>query len=432
MPYFLAPLGNAQSFDAAGNPLVGGSWRTFLAGTTTPATTFTSITGAVQQGTTMTLDSLGTPVNGPVWMLNGQALKFRLFNAASVLLDEWDNITGIGDINTAPDEWVLFTAAPTFVTATSFTVAGDQTNIFQPKRRLKSINTGGIVYSTIVSSVFTTVTTVTVTNTLGVLDAGLSAVSYALLAANNSSIPDVLPFFIGSLFGCTMSTAGASATMSIAAGRATDSTGSQSMVLTAIAKTTAAWAVGTAVGGLDTGAIAINSWYHYYVIRRPDTGVTDVIFSLNATAPALPSGYTQSRRIGSGRTNASSQWTAFNQNGDEFVWASVPTDINTSAQGTAAILYTLSTPSGIKTNAILAGYIGNAAQTQVIFLSPDSLDVVAGSNGQGFCAAGGFGGISIAAIRTNTASQMKVISQNAATIVQIATHGWIDARGRLV
>jgi hypothetical protein len=61
---------------------------------------------------------------------------------------------------------------------------------------------------------------------------------------------DILP---GYLFGCTMSTAGASTTMSFAAGRATSSAGTQSMALSAIAKTISAWAVGTAAGGLDTG-----------------------------------------------------------------------------------------------------------------------------------------------------------------------------------
>jgi len=190
MPYFLAPFGNQQAFDTAGNPLVGGSWRTFRSGTSTPETTYTSQAGTTQQGVIMTLDSMGLPANGPVWMLGGQALKFRLLNAAGVLLDEWDNITGIGDVNVAPDEWVLFAAAPTYLSATVFTVAGDQTNIFQVRRRVKTTNTGGAVYSTIVSSVFAVdKTTVTVLNTFGVLAVGLSAVSYSLLSAVNGSVP---------------------------------------------------------------------------------------------------------------------------------------------------------------------------------------------------------------------------------------------------
>ena len=114
MPYFLAPFGNTQAFDANGNPLVGGSWRTFLAGTSTPETTYTSNTGSVQQGTTMTLDALGLPVNGPVWMVNSKALKFRLHNAAGTLLEEWDNISGIGDTSATPDE-IGFASTEVFI-----------------------------------------------------------------------------------------------------------------------------------------------------------------------------------------------------------------------------------------------------------------------------------------------------------------------------
>ena len=108
----------------------------------------------------------------------------------------------------------------------------------------------------------------------------------------------------GYLFGLTMSTAGASTTMTIAAGIATDSTGVRMMKLvSAISKTTSAWAAGTAAGGLDTGAIAASTWYHFFEIMNPATGAVDVLFSLSATAPTMPTGYTLFRRIGSMLTN---------------------------------------------------------------------------------------------------------------------------------
>jgi hypothetical protein len=67
----------------------------------------------------------------------------------------------------------------------------------------------------------------------------------------------------GQLWGLTLSTAGASATFSVAAGEAADSTSVDLMVLpSSISKTTSAWAVGTGNGGLDTGAIAASTWYH--------------------------------------------------------------------------------------------------------------------------------------------------------------------------
>jgi hypothetical protein len=88
----------------------------------------------------------------------------------------------------ASDEWVSG-PTPTYVSATSFTLAGDQTTTFTVGRRLKTTNSGGTVYSTITASAFAAVTTVTVVNDSSSLDAGLSAVSYGLLQAANQSVP---------------------------------------------------------------------------------------------------------------------------------------------------------------------------------------------------------------------------------------------------
>ena len=102
--------------DANGNPLVGGFLETYLAGTSTPRTTFTTQAGTTQQGAVMTLNSLGYPVNGAVWMVNGVALKFVVKNALGVVQSTFDNVSGIGDVNTAPDEWVVYAAmVPPFV-----------------------------------------------------------------------------------------------------------------------------------------------------------------------------------------------------------------------------------------------------------------------------------------------------------------------------
>lgn len=59
----------------------------------------------------------------------------------------------------------------------------------------------------------------------------------------------------------------------------------------------AAWAVGNNQGGLDTGSIA-DGTYYTYEIQRSDTGITDVLFSLSASAPTMPMNYDRKRRIG--------------------------------------------------------------------------------------------------------------------------------------
>src|SRR5439155_4649676 len=84
-----------------------------------------------------------------------------------------------------------------------------------------------------------------------------------------------------------------STTVDIAVGAASsDDAATANRVLmsltTAITKTTAAWTVGTGVGGLDTGSVAASTWYHVYIIQRTDTGVVDGLLSTSASAPTMP------------------------------------------------------------------------------------------------------------------------------------------------
>lgn len=76
------------------------------------------------------------------------------------------------------------------------------------------------------------------------------------------------------------------------------------MALAAMTKrVNANWTAGTGNGALDTGSVANSSTYYVYVIHNPTTLATDVLFSLSATAPTMPSGYTKSRRVGSFTTD---------------------------------------------------------------------------------------------------------------------------------
>lgn len=191
MAVYLSPFGNDQVIaSSTGIPLVGGYWNVFLAGTSTPVTTYTDNTGGTPQPTNITLDAAGRPAN-PIWITGGVPVKFRLSSAAAAVLLTIDNVSGINDPAgiTSQDQWVLYGAAPTRVSATSFSLVGDQTGTFQIGRRLKSTNSGGTIYSSITASVFGAVTTVTVVNDSGTLDAGMSAVSYGILSATSPSVP---------------------------------------------------------------------------------------------------------------------------------------------------------------------------------------------------------------------------------------------------
>lgn len=112
-------------------------------------------------------------------------------------------------------------------------------------------------------------------------------------------------------------------TFTVAAGTVGDSTFVHGMTLTSsMTKSLSAWAAGTAAGGLDTGAVASNTWYAVYLIKNPTTETVDVLISTNGTTPtALPSGYTLYRRVAWIKTNGSSQITSFTQTGRTFLWA---------------------------------------------------------------------------------------------------------------
>jgi len=190
MPQYLSPIGNDQFIDANGDPLVGGRIETYLAESSTPAATYTDDSGSTPQSNPIYLDSLGKPTLGPIWLTGGVSYKFIIKNAAGSTLWTIDNIAGVNDATLSQSEWLESGFVPTYINATSFSVAGDQTGTLQINRRLRTTNTSGFIYSTITNSVFAAgITTVTLVNSAGVLDAGLSAVAYGLLSATNSSIP---------------------------------------------------------------------------------------------------------------------------------------------------------------------------------------------------------------------------------------------------
>lgn len=189
----LSPIGNDAPFtDGNGNPLSGGLLYTYTAGSSTPQTTFTTETANVQNANPIELGSTGYPSSGgnivSIWLTAGVSYKFTLKTSAGVDIWTRDNIDGINDTTVTLDQWVTG-PTPTYVSATSFTLVGDQTATFHVGRRVKTTNTGGTVYSTISTSAFSSVTTVTIVNDSGTLDSGLSAVSYGLLSVLNPSTP---------------------------------------------------------------------------------------------------------------------------------------------------------------------------------------------------------------------------------------------------
>jgi hypothetical protein len=97
MAVFLSPVGGAaaQFFTNSGIPLSGGKLYTYAAGTTTPAVTYTSSSGATAHTNPIILNSAGRVATGEIW-LNASPYKFLLKDSNDVLIATYDNISGIG------------------------------------------------------------------------------------------------------------------------------------------------------------------------------------------------------------------------------------------------------------------------------------------------------------------------------------------------
>lgn len=240
----------------------------------------------------------------------------------------------------------------------------------------------------------------------------------------------------GYIDGLTISVTASSSTFTVAAGVAADSTNAVLMTLSSsLAKTTAAWSVGAAAGALDTGTIAANTWYTVYEIYRSDTGVVDILISLSASAPTMPTNYTNKRRIGSIETDVSSNWRLFLQTGDDFYWLSPYADF-VSAGSTTASLLTVSVAPGVKVKGYFSIAVdGGAVGAQNVYLSDPALTDLAPSYTASPGATIAWNGASTQSISsqatcyTNTSGQIRHRELNTNN-VYIVTLGWNDPRGK--
>lgn len=86
----------AQFLDANGAPLTGGLLYSYLSGTTTPATTYTSRDGGTNNTNPIVLDAAGrTPAE--VWLDGGVLYKFVLASSTYAQIGTYDSIPAIND-----------------------------------------------------------------------------------------------------------------------------------------------------------------------------------------------------------------------------------------------------------------------------------------------------------------------------------------------
>ena len=100
---------------------------------------------------------------------------------------------------TCGNEWINPELSPTYTSTTTFTVTGDQTDIYLQYRRLKITLAGGAVYSEVVSAAYTTSTLVTIAD--AVLTDPITSVEHGVLTpASESTHSMPVSDFVATIF----------------------------------------------------------------------------------------------------------------------------------------------------------------------------------------------------------------------------------------
>ena len=152
-------------YPGTSTPLLGGFLYSCVPGTTcgcsapaNPKTTYTDSTGTAMNTNPITLDSSG---QADVW-LSGYT-KLTLCDPSNNLIWSKDNINSIAQASSSTaSSWIAQTGPFTYQSATSFSVAGNQTSIYVAGLAIQGTDGGGTYTGIIVSSAYTSSTLVTV------------------------------------------------------------------------------------------------------------------------------------------------------------------------------------------------------------------------------------------------------------------------------
>lgn len=246
------------------------------------------------------------------------------------------------------------------------------------------------------------------------------------------------------LLGLALSNDGVSpnTVIDVAAGAATSDDSAAMMALAgAVTKNAnSSWAVGTGNGCADGAAgyttLGASTWYYTYLIERTDTGVVDVLCSLSASSPLLPTNYTKKRLFRAFKTDGSSHILGFTQVGNATYLATAVLDVNDLTVGTTATLETLaSVPAGIKVQPLCRMGFSNAGTTSFLLTSPDETDVAPNAADPASAAPGwdifyvnvaqGVTNGTCPFLTTNTSGQIRARAGASSSTLTIVTRGWV-------
>lgn len=205
------------------------------------------------------------------------------------------------------------------------------------------------------------------------------------------------------------------------------------------------WAVGTNNGGFPSGlSLSANTWYHLFVIKNISTGVVDAGFDTSLSAANLQSdtGWGANfiyRRVGSVKTDSSSNIIAYLQRGDRFIWSAPVNDVRLINPGTSVVTHTLpSVPSGLVVGAdVTFNFRRPNSEPATYYTVAGGGESLAGTAPQDIYSEGytqgDSRGVAISIVlMTDTAQHVKSrqSDSDSSASCNIFTHGWYDFRGK--
>ena len=225
--------------------------------------------------------------------------------------------------------------------------------------------------------------------------------------------------------------------ISISIGCCIDSTNNFMFKLTTpiVKQIDASWAAGSAAGGFPTGiTLSTGSWYHVYLISKPD-GTIDAGFDTSTSATNLladATGYVYYRLIGSVLSDGSSNIIQFIQKEDLFYWLEPISNYSTTL-GTSSTNITLSVPTGRRVLSKLNINCTSVSNWQLYLRPTDTTDSPASLTSAPYAtitnaATAGYMGTQ-AEVLTDTQARIAAVSRTASLSLYMATVGWKDFRG---
>jgi hypothetical protein len=218
----------------------------------------------------------------------------------------------------------------------------------------------------------------------------------------------------------------------------------------------AAWTVGTNLGGLFSGAVAADTSYHLFVIYDPVAKIVDAGFDTDVNAANRPGAYTQYARVASLKTDSSGNLYRFYQDPndpDYFLLYSQRSVLDEAYNlaGYGAVLYDALSPQGVLLTATINNNItwngANAAyRAAVLMTSVFQFDSTPTTSGAGTYSHRTFVGQTSSRnasgatldIPLDTSAQFRYSGTSIAAVPGILTAfnsirllGWRDTRGRV-